>query len=85
MPTELGERLARTIASRDADALKALFEPNVRFRALTPGTAWESEVAHAVVEDIILGTWFSPERSVTEILAVDCAKIGGVSIRGAVS
>jgi hypothetical protein len=78
MPTELGERLARTIASRDADALKALFEPNVRFRALTPGTAWESEVADAVVEDIILGTWFSPERSVTEILAVDCAKIGSV-------
>jgi hypothetical protein len=75
---ELGERLARTIATRDAEALRALFEPNVRFRALTPGKTWESEVADAVVDDIILGTWFSPERRITEVLAVDCVNLGSV-------
>lgn len=78
MPMELGERLARTIATRDAEALRALFEPNVRFRALTPGKTWESEVADAVVDDIILGTWFSPERRITEVLAVDCVNLGSV-------
>jgi hypothetical protein len=76
MPTDLGERFARTVAAQDADALKELLTPKANFRALTPGRCWESDDADAVVDDVILGSWFSPERSSTRILKVDCATVG---------
>ncbi|MGH3472814.1 MAG: hypothetical protein ACRDPG_12335 [Nocardioidaceae bacterium] len=76
MPIDLGERFARTVAAQDVDALKALLAPKVSFRALTPGEYWESGDVDVVVSKVILGTWFSPERSITQILWVDCATVG---------
>lgn len=78
MPTDLGDRFARKVAAQDGAALKALLAPRVNFRALTPGRYWESDDADVVVDDVILGTWFSPERSITRILHVDCAVVGTV-------
>jgi hypothetical protein len=78
MPTDLGERLAHAIAAQDAVALKALLAPDVSFRALTPGKFWECEDADVVVDDVILGKWFPPERSITAILGIDCATVGAV-------
>ncbi len=78
MATDLGEHFAQAVAAQDADALKKLLAPNVSFRALTPGRFWESDDADAVVDDVILGTWFSPDRSITRILKVDGATIGTV-------
>ena len=76
--TDLGERFARSVAAHDADALKALLAPTVNFRALTPGRHWESDDANEVVDDMILGTWFSPERSITRILEVERSTVGSV-------
>jgi hypothetical protein len=45
---------------------------------MTPGRFWEREDADAVVDEVILGTWFPPERSITQVLAVDCAQVGPV-------
>jgi hypothetical protein len=78
MPTDLGQRFARTVAAQDPDALKELFAPRVSFRALTPGRYWESDDADAVVDDVILGTWFSPEHAITRILQIDRATVGTV-------
>ena len=78
MPPSLGERFARTVAAQDADALKELLAPDVSFRALTPARCWEGDDADEVVDDVILGTWFSPERSITAILRVDSATVGAV-------
>jgi hypothetical protein len=76
MPTDLGERFARAVAAQDAAALKELLALRVNFRALTPGRYWEIDDADAVVDDVILGTWFSPERSITRILKLDCDSVG---------
>jgi hypothetical protein len=76
MPTDLGERFARAVAAQDAAVLKELLAPRVNFRALTPGRYWEIDDADAVVDDVILGTWFSPERSITRILKLDCDSVG---------
>jgi hypothetical protein len=75
---DLGKRFARTVAAQDAAALKKLFMPRVNFRALTPGRYWESDDADAVVDDVILGTWFSPDVSVVRMLKVDCATVGAI-------
>lgn len=78
MATQLGERFARTVATQNADALRDLLSPTVRFRALTPGRVWKRDDADAIVDGVILGTWFSPERQITRVLAVDCAEVGSV-------
>jgi len=76
MSTDLGEQFARTLATQDADGLKHLLAPKVNFRALTPGRCWESDDAEAVVDDVILGSWFSPECSITRIVQLDHATLG---------
>jgi hypothetical protein len=78
MGTQLGERFARALAAKDAAALKDLLAPTVDFRALTPGRAWENHDAVAVVDEVILGTWFAPDRSITDVLAVGCDEVGPV-------
>src|SRR4051794_6020 len=75
---QLGERFARSVAARDADALKSMLAPAVSFRAITPARVWESHDAGAVVDDMILGTWFAPDRHVTQVLAIECADVGPV-------
>lgn len=76
MPHDLGKRFARSVAAQDADTLKELLAPNVSFRALTPGRCWEGDRADAVVDHVILGTWFTAERKITRILNLDRAPVG---------
>jgi hypothetical protein len=82
MTTNLGERFVNAIAVKDAVALRALLAPDVNFRAVTPGKFWEGDDANAVVDDVILGKWFSTERSITAILRVDCGTLGTVQRPG---
>jgi hypothetical protein len=79
MPSQLGRLFAESVASRDAEALRGLLQPTVSFRALTPGGVLQRDDAIAVVDDVILGTWFSPERVITRVLTVDCSEIGPVN------
>jgi len=78
MTTDLGERFAYAIAAQDAAALKALLAPNVSFRALTPGKFWDGEDADQVIDGVILGKWFPPERSITAIVSVARGTVGAV-------
>jgi hypothetical protein len=78
LTTHLGERFARAIADKDAAALKALLRPDVDFTAMTPTKFWERREADAVVDDVILGVWFGPERRITETLAVETDTIGSM-------
>jgi hypothetical protein len=78
LTADLRERFVRAVAARDADTLKELLAPTVNFRALTPGKHWESDDANEVVDDMILGTWFAPERSITQILGIERATVGSV-------
>ncbi len=65
----LGVRLAHAIADQNRDELAALLAPDVRFRAITPGATWEASDPDGVC-DIVLGTWFAPDRVVTRMLSV---------------
>jgi hypothetical protein len=78
MKTQLGEQFARTLAARDADALRALLSPTMSFRALTPGSTWKSGDAQAVVNDVILGAWFPSECRITRILALGTGEVGPI-------
>lgn len=74
----LGQRLVRSLVAKDGDGLRALMHDGVDFRALTPGRYWESTDADSVVDGIILGTWFAPDRRITEVVALETEAIGAL-------
>lgn len=45
---------------------------------MTPGKFWEANDASAIVDETMLGTWFDPERLITEVLAVDTDSLGSL-------
>lgn len=79
MTDPIGERFARALADKDAPALKALFRRDVDFRAMTPGRFWEASDPDAIVDQTMLGTWFDPDRRITETLSVDTDSLGPIS------
>jgi hypothetical protein len=78
MTTTLGERFARALADKDSAGLKALLQPILDFRAMTPSRFWESTDVDEVVDDTILGTWFEPTRRITDLVAVETDRIGSL-------
>ena len=76
MTEHIGERFARALADKDAAALKALLHTDVDFKAMTPGKFWEAHDVDVIVDETLLGTWFEPERRITETLAVDTDTLG---------
>lgn len=77
-PAEVGERFARAVAAKDADAMLAVLAPDVDVRALTPGRPWEASSAAELVHDIVLRRWFE-DTDVIE--ALDGLETGTVADR----
>lgn len=78
MTEHVGERFARALADKDADGLKALLQPGVDFRAMTPTRFWNSDDVDVIVDETILGTWFTPARRIAALLAVKSGSIGSL-------
>ena len=76
MAEVVGERFARALADKDPVELKALLQSDVDFRAMTPGKFWEAADVDVVVDETMLGTWFSSERRIEEVLAVETDTVG---------
>jgi hypothetical protein len=73
----LGALLAEAIAASDFTALVSLFSTPVIFRGVTPRRFWDAETP-AEVADIVLGTWFGPDKTITDVTLVDTDTVGDV-------
>ena len=73
----LGAQMAQAIATRDEAALRALFSTPVRFCGVTPRRFWDAETPVGVA-DIILGTWFSPDKSISGVISIDTDTVADV-------
>jgi hypothetical protein len=82
MPDGIGARFAHALATKDAQGLLAVLDPEVDFRGLTPGRFWEATSARALVHDIILGAWFEPNDHID---ALEDVQLGSVADRDRVS
>jgi len=78
MTDHVGERFARALADKDSAGLKALLQPDVDFRAMTPSRFWDSNDVDEIVDETILGTWFGPTRRITKLVAVETGSIGSL-------
>jgi hypothetical protein len=74
--SDLAHRFTAALAARDAIALRSLFGSEVDFRGLTPGRVWEARSADALVNDVILGSWFEPGDVIQRIDSVQHGQIG---------
>jgi hypothetical protein len=71
-----GERFARALAAKDADALCALMAGPVDFQALTPGRHWQASTGRQAVEEIILARWFDAGDDIRELCSVTVGRVG---------
>jgi hypothetical protein len=71
MEIRAGERFARAVAAKDPRALLDLLDPEIDFRAMTPGRFWEESSAIAVVNDVIFGHWFEPTDHIEAIEGIE--------------
>jgi hypothetical protein len=74
----LGARLAYAIAAKNSDALRDLFSTPVTFRAVTPRRFWDAETPPELT-DIVLGSWFGPDKIVTEVSSIDVDTVGDLA------
>ena len=63
----LGRRVVEALASKDAEALRAVLHPEVDFRGLTPNRFWEAHDRDAVLE-IVFGVWFGADDELEELV-----------------
>jgi ketosteroid isomerase-like protein len=70
-----GERFARALAAKDADALCALLADQVDFQALTPGRHWQAGTARQAVREIILARWFGEGDDITELCSAAAGRV----------
>ncbi|MDP9335848.1 MAG: hypothetical protein M3Q30_21425 [Actinomycetota bacterium] len=71
MEIPVGERFARAVAAKDTQTLLGLLDPQIDFRAMTPGRFWEESSASAVVDDVIFGHWFEPTDQIEAIEGIE--------------
>ena len=71
----VGDAWVRAIAAGDEEALVAVLDPSVDFRALTPGADWTASTADEVAA-IVLGRWFAQPRRIESIEQVEHATVG---------
>jgi hypothetical protein len=74
--SDLAHRFTAALAAKDAAALRSLFGSEVDFRALTPSRVWEARTPDALVNDVILGSWFEPSDVIQRIEPVQHGRVG---------
>ncbi|QGN34277.1 hypothetical protein [Microlunatus sp. Gsoil 973] len=72
--TEAGRRFAAALAGKQVAVLTGLLAPDVDFRGLTPGRAWEASDAAGVMT-ILLDHWFEPTDEIDELVAITVSSV----------
>lgn len=71
---DAGRQFAAALAGKQVAVLTGLLAPDVDFRGLTPGRAWEASSTAGVLE-ILLDHWFEPTDVIEELIAVSTSSV----------
>jgi hypothetical protein len=69
--TALGRTFAEALGRKEFGAIAVLLDPEIDFRALTPGRSWEAFGRDAVVTDV-LQRWFEESDELEEVVSIEC-------------
>jgi hypothetical protein len=73
---DLGNRFGAALAAKNSAALRAMLADTVDFRAMTPNHTWEGHSPTAVIDNVVLGTWF-PSADSMELIAATATGVVG--------
>jgi hypothetical protein len=65
----LGRSFAEALSRKDFDAVCGLMDPEIDFRGMTPGRAWEASGPSAVHK--VLRQWFEEDDDLEEVVGVE--------------
>jgi hypothetical protein len=74
MSADVGERFAAALLAKDWDGVRAILDPAIDFRALTPGQPWEAKSPDDLVKDVF-SQWLEPSDDIYEILDVSTGQV----------
>jgi hypothetical protein len=74
--SSLAHRFTAALAAKDAAALRSLFAGEVDFRGLTPGRVWEARTVDALIDEVLLGSWYVPGDVIQRIESVQQGQVG---------
>lgn len=66
----LGRAFAEALGHTDFDQVMTLLHPEIDFRGLTPGRAWEASGAQELVEDV-LSRWFGGSNELERVISIE--------------
>lgn len=84
--TSLGRDFAAALATKDFDRITEIVDPQVDFRGLTPGRAWEANSADSLVAEVLVH-WLEESDHPKELIDVETGEFADrhrltFSIRG---
>jgi len=74
MSTTIGSRFAEALAAKDFDTVASLVNPEISFKALTPGKHWDASNPAEVIE--VLKQWFEPKDEIRELIDSSAGAVG---------
>jgi hypothetical protein len=72
----VGERFVHALLDKDWTRVEGAVDPNIDFRALTPGRPWEATTRKDLIEGVFQ-QWFEPSDEIYEILAIATDRVVG--------
>jgi hypothetical protein len=73
---DIGMRFATALLARDWAGVKAVLDPAVDFRAVTPNQFWEAETADDAVERAF-SQWYESPDDAYEVLDIAIGRVAG--------
>jgi SnoaL-like domain len=70
MEDDLGRAFVDALSRKDFDEISGLLDPEVDFRGLTPGRAWEASGSRAVTEEV-LSLWLEESDHIDGVVSVE--------------
>jgi len=75
MAANVGGRFASALLARDWDGVKAIMDPAVQFRGLTPSRVWEAKSADDVVAQVF-SQWYEGRDDAYKVLDIAAGQLG---------
>lgn len=73
---DLGHRFVTALAAKDRQTLVSLLGDEVDFQAMTPRRSWQERTGAAVIDDVILGKWFSSGDIIDRVEFTELGLVG---------
>ena len=74
MSAGIGERFAEALLARDWEGVKAVLDPAVEFRGMTPNRVWEAGTAEDAIREVF-SHWYETSDDAYQVLDISAGHV----------